>query len=151
MGWLSSHVPSARCDVRQPERLPPEQSSLARRSPVPRRAKPVAEAPKESIRRELSLVLAVGGQRQEQSLPGGTYFGNYFAGDVSTTGGVEDRANNVEQVLIQNPEPDDWTISVVAFRAVPSQGYAVVATAGMEELDEPDVRRPEPPPIIVVQ
>lgn len=61
--------------------------------------------------------------------PGGTFRGNVFSGGVSTTGGVADRRNTVEQVLIAAPTPGLWTITVQAF-TVPQgpQPFALVAT-----------------------
>jgi hypothetical protein len=61
-----------------------------------------------------------------------TFRGNVFAAGQSTTGGVADVLNNVEQVLINTPAIGNWTIRVGA-QAVnvgsPGQGFAVVATA----------------------
>lgn len=68
-----------------------------------------------------------------------TFLGNQFAAGVSTTGGAADNLNNVEMVLINNPAPGTWRITVNGTAVNvgnPGQGYALVATADT----------PEPPP-----
>jgi len=61
---------------------------------------------------------------------GSTYFGNVIdpGTGLSTAGGSRDLGNNVEMVILDNPEPGDWTISVVG-REIneATQGYALVA------------------------
>lgn len=61
-----------------------------------------------------------------------SYLGNHFVGGASATGGGPDGANNVEQVLVNNPTPGAWVIRVIATNVqVGSQGYALVATSGI--------------------
>jgi hypothetical protein len=61
--------------------------------------------------------------------PGGTYLGNVFAEGVSQTGGVADRRNNVEQVLIATPEPGMYTVTVQPHAIVQGpQDYALLFT-----------------------
>ena len=58
--------------------------------------------------------------------------GNVFSGGKSIPGGVPDAINNVEMVLINNPEKGDWTIRVIGTEVNvgnPGQGYALVITA----------------------
>ncbi|MCK6592142.1 MAG: S8 family serine peptidase, partial [Polyangiaceae bacterium] len=48
--------------------------------------------------------------------PGGSiYYGNVFAGGESAPGGSEDRINTLEQVLLKNPAPGEYTVSVRSF------------------------------------
>ncbi len=42
-----------------------------------------------------------------------TYYGNHFSNGWSTTGGITDTVNNVENVYIHNPVSGTWTIEVV--------------------------------------
>lgn len=63
-----------------------------------------------------------------------TFLGNNFAGGFSAPGGVADAQNNVEMVLINNPTPGDWTVTVTATEVNvgnPGQGYALVATGDL--------------------
>jgi subtilisin family serine protease len=64
--------------------------------------------------------------------PSGTFHGNVFAANQSTTGGVADRRNNVEQVLISAPLAGTYTITVRAFN-VPSsaQAFSLVVSGGV--------------------
>jgi subtilisin family serine protease len=60
-----------------------------------------------------------------------TYFGNVFSGNISITGGAGDTLNNVETILIPNPDPGIWTMEVMGVAvnvAAPGQGFAVVIT-----------------------
>jgi MYXO-CTERM domain-containing protein len=61
--------------------------------------------------------------------PGGEvlYYGNVFSGDESAAGGSEDRINTLEQVLLKNPVPGEYTVSVRSFN-VPNgpQPFALV-------------------------
>ena len=62
-----------------------------------------------------------------------TFLGNNFAGGSSVVGGVADRLNNVEAVIVPSPTIGTWTIRVTATRVNvgnPAQGYAVAATTG---------------------
>jgi hypothetical protein len=63
-----------------------------------------------------------------------TFRGNVFTGGQSSTGGVPDALNNLEQVLVNAPVLGSWTIRVGATAVnvgAPGQGFAVVATARM--------------------
>lgn len=51
---------------------------------------------------------------------GASYFGNYFSGGTSLSGGEPDRLNNVENVFLQNPA-GSYTVSVSAFN-LPGDG-----------------------------
>ncbi len=53
------------------------------------------------------------------------YRGNVFSSGVSTTGGVADGINNVEQVRLASPETGEWTLRIVG-QNVPMgpQGFA---------------------------
>ncbi|MEE8526097.1 MAG: S8 family serine peptidase, partial [Thermoanaerobaculia bacterium] len=64
--------------------------------------------------------------------PAGTYRGNVFAGGASTLGGQSDRRDSVEQVLVKNPPPGIYTVTVRAFN-VPRgpQPYALVVTGDL--------------------
>lgn len=58
-----------------------------------------------------------------------TYLGNQFSGGVSSVGGTKDDKNNVEQVHIDSPSPQVWTVTVAAAEVnVGQQGYALVLT-----------------------
>ncbi|MEM9557910.1 MAG: S8 family serine peptidase [Acidobacteriota bacterium] len=61
--------------------------------------------------------------------PSGTFLGNVFAGGASVTGGSADRLNTVENVLLADPAPGVYTLTVRAFN-VPSgpQPWALVAS-----------------------
>jgi uncharacterized membrane protein YgcG len=61
--------------------------------------------------------------------PGETYLGNVFAEGASSTGGMPDRRNNVEQVLLRAPTDGDYTITVTPFSIVQDgQDFALVVT-----------------------
>ena len=63
-----------------------------------------------------------------------TFLGNNFAGGVSVTGGAADALNTVEMVLVNNPMPGDWTVTVTGTEVNignPGQGYALVATGDL--------------------
>jgi hypothetical protein len=68
----------------------------------------------------------------EVSGPSGTFRGNVFSGGQSTTGGVADRRNTVEQVLLNAPAAGAYTVTVRAFN-VPSgpQPFALVVTGAV--------------------
>jgi hypothetical protein len=62
------------------------------------------------------------------------YIGNDFVGGVSApnSGAAPDHTNNVEMVLVNNPAPGLWTITVSGTAVNvgnPGQGYALVVTA----------------------
>jgi hypothetical protein len=61
--------------------------------------------------------------------PGGTFAGNVFSSGFSTPGGEADRRNTVEQVLIDNPPPGVYTITIRSWN-VPNgpQPFALVVT-----------------------
>ena len=62
---------------------------------------------------------------------GKTYYGNVFDNGVSRIGGEGDALNNVEQILLEDPEPGLWEATVIA-RSVDMtrgrQGFSVAAT-----------------------
>jgi len=61
--------------------------------------------------------------------PNGIYLGNNFLNGKSRRNGAPDPLNNVEQVIIDNPEAGTYTIEVRGTSIpVPSQGYALVVT-----------------------
>ncbi|MFI7582063.1 S8 family serine peptidase [Kocuria kalidii] len=67
---------------------------------------------------------------------GASYTGNDFVGGFTPpdTGQIGDLLNNIEVVLVANPEAGDWRINVRAFRIATTapgggQGYAVIANA----------------------
>lgn len=64
-----------------------------------------------------------------------TYLGNVFLGGQSTTGGVADQMNNLEQVHLSAPAPGEWTVRIAA-PAVPlgPQGFAVVISGDVEPI-----------------
>ena len=66
--------------------------------------------------------------------PSGTFLGNVFSGSASTTGGVADRRNNVEQVTLLAPVAGTYTVTVRAFN-VPSsaQAFALVLSGGVSQ------------------
>lgn len=66
--------------------------------------------------------------------PSGTFLGNVFSGSASTTGGVADRRNNVEQVTILAPAAGTYTVTVRAFN-VPSaaQPFALVISGDVSQ------------------
>lgn len=58
-----------------------------------------------------------------------TYLGNAFREGVSEAGGMPDRRNNVEQVLIAAPTTGNWTVHVKATTiAKETQDFALVVT-----------------------
>jgi len=67
--------------------------------------------------------------------PGGTYLGNHFTGNASTTGGSADNKNTVEQVRLTAPAAGSYTLRVKG-SSIPGngraqtdrQGYALVAS-----------------------
>ncbi|GJQ29488.1 MAG: hypothetical protein HBSAPP03_13720 [Phycisphaerae bacterium] len=74
--------------------------------------------------------------------PGGAvYFGNVFAGGVSSTGGTPDALNNLEQVLLASPESGTWSVDVVGAEVnIGTQGFALVITGGVTPFAcDPDV------------
>jgi hypothetical protein len=68
--------------------------------------------------------------------PGGVFWGNVFAGGESAAGGSEDRINTLEQVLLKNPAPGEYTVSVRSFN-VPNgpQPFALVVIGGEPNRD----------------
>ncbi|MCH7814618.1 MAG: S8 family serine peptidase, partial [Planctomycetes bacterium] len=62
--------------------------------------------------------------------PGGqTYKGNHFVGGQSATGGSFDALNNVERVLIADPSPGSYDVTVSGTGVnVGTQGFALVIT-----------------------
>jgi len=61
---------------------------------------------------------------------GSTFFGNVIdpGTGLSWSGGSRDLFNNVEMVIVDNPEPGDWTISIAGSEVNEgTQGYALVA------------------------
>ncbi|NJL28316.1 MAG: S8 family serine peptidase, partial [Thermoanaerobaculia bacterium] len=68
----------------------------------------------------------------EVSGPGGTFKGNVFSAGQSATGGVADRKNNVEQVLLKTPTAGSYTVTVRSF-TVPNgpQPFALVVTGNL--------------------
>jgi hypothetical protein len=84
--------------------------------------------------------------------PGGvTYLGNVFAGGVSTTGGVRDSKNNVEQVHLAAPAPGEWTVAVVGAAVNQgTQGYALAVTGDIQGAPQGlSVSLAGPPPSLV--
>ena len=68
----------------------------------------------------------------EATSPSGHRFvGNAFQGGVSVAGGDADARNNVELVLVADPEPGEWKLAVHARRVnvgSPGQGFALVTS-----------------------
>jgi hypothetical protein len=64
--------------------------------------------------------------------PGGTFPGNMFSNGVAIADGAPDRRNNVEQVLLDSPQPGLYTVTVRSWN-VPDgpQPFALVATGGV--------------------
>jgi MYXO-CTERM domain-containing protein len=62
--------------------------------------------------------------------PSGAFLGNVFANGASTQGGSPDRINTLEQVLLSNPMPGEYTVTVRSFN-VPNgpQPYALVVSS----------------------
>ena len=70
----------------------------------------------------------------EVTAPGAVlYRGNVFAGGQSTSGGVADTVNNVEQVLLNTPAVGSYTVQVTAptVNTVGPQGFALVVTGAV--------------------
>ncbi len=66
---------------------------------------------------------------------GTTYLGNVFdtASGVSVPGGEPDPRNNVEMVVVPDPELGDWTVTIRASAVNEgAQGYALVASGDVE-------------------
>jgi len=63
--------------------------------------------------------------------PDGGFWGNNFKDGVSLDHGFEDRVNNLEQVLIENPKPGVYSIQISP-HAIPSgpQDFSLVVTGG---------------------
>lgn len=61
--------------------------------------------------------------------PGGTYLGNVFNQGQSTTGGMPDRLNTLEQVIVASPALGNYTVTVRSFN-VPNgpQPWSLVVT-----------------------
>jgi hypothetical protein len=56
-----------------------------------------------------------------------------FANGFSMPGGTAD-ASNVELIVVENPTPGDWIISIIGTvvnNGRPGQGYALVASADL--------------------
>lgn len=70
--------------------------------------------------------------------PLGTYYGNVFGGGQSKLGGSADRINTLEQVLVKQPLPGDYTVTVRSFN-VPNgpQPYALIISADASEAGTP--------------
>lgn len=68
--------------------------------------------------------------------PDGTtqYWGNYFSGGWSQTGGSADRYNNVENVYIASPSSGTWTVEVIG-QNVPQgpQPFALVVNGNLSQ------------------
>ncbi len=64
--------------------------------------------------------------------PGGTYLGNVFTAGQSTTGGMADRINTVEQVVLNAPMAGEYTVTVRSFN-IPNgpQPFALVVTGDL--------------------
>jgi hypothetical protein len=77
--------------------------------------------------------------------PAGTFKGNVFSGGVSATGGVADRRNTLEQVLLAAPAAGVYTVTVRSFN-VPNgaQPFALVVTGNAVAGGTPP-----PPPVTV--
>ena len=73
----------------------------------------------------------------EVTSPRGTRFvGNAYRDGVSVPGdGDADPRNNVEIVLVEDPEPGEWTLNVRANQVnsgeLPGQGFALVASGDL--------------------
>ncbi len=82
----------------------------------------------------------------EVTAPGGAlYRGNVFGGGWSQTGGIADRANNVENVYVQAAVTGTWTIAVKGFSvAQGTQPFALVVE-GATSLTESTPPPPTPP------
>ncbi len=65
---------------------------------------------------------------------GTVYLGNVFFAGRSVAGGLRDDRNNVEQILIDAPIAGVWQVRVKGTAiAVSTQGYALVATGGIQQ------------------
>jgi MYXO-CTERM domain-containing protein len=90
--------------------------------------------------------------------PAGTFLGNVFTNGSSSTGGMADRRNNLEQVLIAAPMAGTYTITVRPVNIVQgNQDFALVVVGAFQSVggggtdggvDAPpaDVVTPPPPP-----
>ena len=64
---------------------------------------------------------------------GRTYLGNVFERGASVEGGLPDRVDNVETVVLPAPEPGRWLVEVRAHEVnVGAQGYALLVTGSLE-------------------
>ncbi|PHI21525.1 hypothetical protein CEQ90_01530 [Lewinellaceae bacterium SD302] len=72
---------------------------------------------------------------------GTTYNGNDFSAGVSVANSVTvDTVNNVEMILVNNPQPGNWQVEVngqQVNQGNPAQGYALVVTADGPNLPDP--------------
>ena len=67
----------------------------------------------------------------EVSGPGGVFFrGNVFAGGWSTTSGLRDNTNNVENVFVQFPSAGTWTVTVRGYNVPLGPQPFALAVAG---------------------
>jgi hypothetical protein len=66
--------------------------------------------------------------------PAGTFLGNVFTAGASAAGGIADRRNTLEQVLLASPTPGTYTITVRSFN-VPNgpQPFALVAAGAFNQ------------------
>lgn len=71
--------------------------------------------------------------------PDGTvYRGNNFSNGTSASGGIADEINNVEQVLVPNPQLGSWTVSIEGTEVNDGpQGFALVSTGDISEGPQP--------------
>lgn len=70
-----------------------------------------------------------------ESPSGIIYAGNLFEDGISKPGTLPDAINNVEQVLIPDPEPGEWFVRIYAreVNVGPNQPFSVVATGAVDE------------------
>lgn len=67
---------------------------------------------------------------------GVSYKGNVFLNGASTSGGVADAINNVEQIHVETPEIGVWTVRINAPAVnMGPQGYAIVTTGAVLDAD----------------
>ncbi len=65
---------------------------------------------------------------------GQTFRGNVFSGGVSAPGGSADAINNVEQILIPNPETGSWIVRVAGTAInAGTQGFGLVSSGVVSE------------------
>lgn len=78
--------------------------------------------------------------------PGGeTFLGNVFENGSSMAGGMADRRNNVEQVLIASPAAGDFTLSVLPTALMqPGQDFALVVTGQWASVEAPGMTEATP-------